>query len=56
MAYGFGLPDDTGANDVARFLGGCKRLAVALSACVLVSGHPVHNGERRFRGSSMWRV
>ena len=32
-----------------------KRLALLTGCCVLVTGHPGHNGERRFRGSSMWR-
>jgi hypothetical protein len=55
MIYGFGLPDDQGVRDVAPVLNGCKRIAAELGACVLVTGHPGHSGERRFRGSSMWR-
>lgn len=55
MIYGFGLPDDDGTKGVAPVINGCKRLAEKTGACVLVTGHPGHNGERRFRGSSMWR-
>jgi AAA domain len=55
MAYGFGVPDDDGTRGVAPFISGCKRLAAITGACVIVTGHPGHNGERRFRGSSMWR-
>jgi AAA domain len=55
MVYGFGLPDDDGTKGVAPVLAGAKELAAELGAAVLLTGHPGHNGERRFRGSSMWR-
>jgi hypothetical protein len=55
MIYGFGVSDDEHPVGVGPVLGGCKRLATELGCAVLLTGHPGHNGERRFRGSSMWR-
>ena len=55
MIYGFGLPDDNGVKGVAPVINGGKQIAADLSAAVLAVGHPGLNGERRFRGSSMWR-
>lgn len=55
MVYGFGLPDDDGTKGVAPVINGAKELARLTGCCVIMTGHPGHNGERRFRGSSMWR-
>ena len=55
MIYGFGLPDDNGVQGVAPVIGGCKRIAAELGCAVLAVGHPNLTGDRRFRGSSMWR-
>jgi hypothetical protein len=55
MVYGFGMSDDSGMKDVAPVLGGCRRIALALKCAVVVTGHPPLNGDRRFRGSGMWR-
>jgi AAA domain len=55
MIYGFGLPDDNGVQGVAPVISGCKKIATELSCAVVAVGHPGLAGERRFRGSSMWR-
>jgi hypothetical protein len=55
MIYGSGLPDDNGVQGVAPVIAGGKTIASALGCAVLAVGHPGLNGERRFRGSSMWR-
>lgn len=55
MIYGFGLPDDNGVQGVAPVINGGKKIAADLSCAVLAVGHPGLSGERRFRGSSMWR-
>jgi hypothetical protein len=55
MAYGFGMSDDSGMKDVAPLLGGCRRVALGLECAVVITGHPPLNGDRRFRGSGMWR-
>jgi hypothetical protein len=55
MIYGFGITDDNTVAGIAPVIAGCKRLAGGLGACVLALGHPNLTGERRFRGSSMWR-
>ena len=55
MIYGFGLPDDNGMQGVAPVINGGKKVAAELSCAVIAVGHPGLSGERRFRGSSMWR-
>lgn len=55
IIYGMGLPDDNGSKDILPLLNNMKRISKAWSAATLALGHPGHNGERRFRGSSMWR-
>ena len=53
--YGMGMPDDTGVKEVAPVVNALQRITAAWDACTLAIGHADHNGERRFRGSSMWR-
>lgn len=55
MIYEFGIPDDNTVKGVAPAISGAKRIAAELGAAVVAVGHPNLNGERRFRGSSMWR-
>jgi hypothetical protein len=53
--YGMGMPDDMGVKEVAPVVNSLKTITAAWDACTLAIGHAGHNGERRFRGSSMWR-
>jgi Bifunctional DNA primase/polymerase, N-terminal/AAA domain len=55
VIYGMGLPDDNGTKDVVPLITALKRISAAWGAATLAVGHPGHNGERRFRGSSAWR-
>lgn len=55
VVYGMGLPDDNGTKDVVPLIGALKRISAEWEAATLAVGHPGHNGERRFRGSSAWR-
>lgn len=55
VIYAMGLADDNGTKDVAPAIAAMKRISAEWGAATLAIGHPGHNGERRFRGSSMWR-
>ena len=55
VIYGMGLPDDNGTKDVVPLINNMKRISAAMGAATLALGHPGHNGDRRFRGSSAWR-
>ncbi len=55
LIYGMGMADDQGVRDVVPVLASLSRISAAWDAATLAIGHPGHNGERRFRGSSMWR-
>lgn len=55
VIYGMGMPDDNGTQDVLPVLAAMKRVSAGFDAATLAVGHPGHNGERRFRGSSSWR-
>jgi hypothetical protein len=55
LVYDMGMADDTGTKDVGPVLAGMSRIAEAWECATLAVGHPGHNGERRFRGSSGWR-
>lgn len=49
------MADDNGVKDVGPVIAAGNRIAKAWDAAVVFIGHSGHNGERRFRGSSMWR-
>jgi len=55
VIYGMGLTDENGMKDVAPVLSALKRISAEWGCATLALGHPGHNGERRFRGSSMWK-
>lgn len=55
VIYGMGLPDDNGTKDVLPVIAAMKRISAQWHAATLALGHPGHGGDRRFRGSSMWR-
>ena len=55
VIYGMGMADDTGTGDVMPVLAALKRISAEFGAATLAIGHSGHNGERRFRGSSVWR-
>jgi hypothetical protein len=55
VIYGMGMTDDTGSKDVGPVIAAMKRISAAWGCATLAVGHPGHNAERRFRGSSMWR-
>jgi AAA domain len=55
VIYGMGMRDDNGVKDVLPVLSSLKRISAEWGAATLALGHPGHNGDRRFRGSSSWR-
>jgi hypothetical protein len=55
VIYGMGMASDDGTKDVIPVLGAMKRISAEWKAATLALGHPGHNAERRFRGSSAWR-
>ena len=55
VIYGMGMRSDNGTEDALPVLKAMKRISAKFDAATLALGHPGHNGERRFRGSSMWR-
>ncbi|HZX07197.1 bifunctional DNA primase/polymerase [Kribbella sp.] len=55
VIYAMGMADDNGMKDVLPVLNSMKRISAAFGAATVAAGHPPHSGERRFRGSSMWR-
>jgi hypothetical protein len=55
VIYGMGMADDNGVKDVLPVLASLKRISAEWGAATLALGHPGHNGDRRFRGSSSWR-
>lgn len=55
VVYGMGMADDSGTKDVIPVMSALKRIAAQWGGATLALGHPGHNGDRRFRGSSMWR-
>jgi hypothetical protein len=55
VIYGMGMADDNGVKDVLPVLSSLKRISAEWGAATLALGHPGHNGDRRFRGSSSWR-
>jgi hypothetical protein len=55
VIYAMGMADDNGIKDVAPVITSLKRISAEWGCATLALGHPGHNGERRFRGSSMWR-
>lgn len=55
VIYGMGLADDNGTKDVGPIINALKHISREWGAATLALGHNGHNGDRRFRGSSMWR-
>jgi hypothetical protein len=55
VIYGMGMADDNGVKEVTPVIHTLKRISREWGAATLALGHNGHNGERRFRGSSMWR-
>jgi hypothetical protein len=55
VIYEMGMADDSGTKDVGPVFSALKRISAEWGAATLAVGHNGHNGERRFRGSSMWR-
>lgn len=55
LIYAMGMAEDNGVKDVLPIVNTLKRLSAAWGCATLAVGHNGHNGERRFRGSSMWR-
>jgi hypothetical protein len=55
VVYGMGMSDDNGVKDVLPVLTAMKKISARWKAATVALGHPGHNGDRRFRGSSSWR-
>lgn len=55
VIYGMGMAEDTGTKDAIPVITAMKRISAVWRCATLALGHPGHNGERRFRGTSMWR-
>lgn len=55
VIYAMGMTDDNGVKDVAPVITAMKKISAQWGAATLALGHPGHGGERRFRGTSMWR-
>lgn len=55
LIYDAGMQDDNGTKDVAPIFMALNRIALAWRSATIAIGHNGHNGERRFRGGSMWR-
>jgi Bifunctional DNA primase/polymerase, N-terminal/AAA domain len=55
VIYDMGMADDNGVKDVMPIFASLKRISSTLGVATIAVGHPGLNGERRFRGSSMWR-
>jgi hypothetical protein len=55
VVYGMGMSDDNGVKDALPVIAAMKRISAEWGAATLALGHPPHSGERRLRGSSMWR-
>jgi hypothetical protein len=55
VIYGMGMADDNGVKDVVPVISSLKRISAEWGAATLAIGHPPLSGERRLRGSSMWR-
>lgn len=55
MIYHCGVVDEDKSAQMFPLLRGASRIAEALGCCVLLLGHPGHNGARRFRGTSSLR-
>lgn len=55
VIYGMGLADDNGTKDIGPLMTQLKRISAEWGAATLSLCHNGHNGERRIRGSSMWR-
>lgn len=55
VIYGMGMADDNGVKDALPVISSMKRVSAELQCATLALGHPPHGGDRRFRGTSMWR-
>lgn len=55
MIYQMGVENEDKSSDVMPAVRNAIRIADELKCCVIVLGHPGHNGDRRFRGSSSFR-
>lgn len=55
MLYHMGISEENKAADVFPLLHAAQRISDELEACVILVGHPGHNEERRFRGTSAMR-
>lgn len=55
MIYHMGVLDEDKSNAMLPLLAAARRISDELACCVLLVGHPGHNAERRFRGTSALR-
>lgn len=55
VIYGMGMGDDNGVKDALPVINNLKRISAETGAGTVSLGHPPHDGQRRFRGTSMWR-
>ena len=55
MVYHMGVQDEDKSRLMLPLLNASRRISDELGACVVLVGHPGHNGDRRFRGSSAMR-
>jgi hypothetical protein len=55
MIYHMGVLDEDKSTAMLPLLAAARRISDELGCCVLLVGHPGHNAERRFRGTSALR-